>query len=370
MMQKLCLRRSVLQSGVLAAWGATLPAEQATALPVVQLEFPRDAGAHPSFQTEWWYLTGFANVGKEQAALGFQVTFFRRRIAQTQGMKSDLAAKQLLFAHAAVTDVRGKRLWHDQRIARWSGSEDGVNPSDRASASLQETAVRLGDWSLLSQGPDLLARVSSPDFSLDLRCVPSQPILLQGDQGRSRKGPSTSQASYYYSLPHLKLTGDIRLRGKRYALAPGSLGWLDHEWSQSILEAGAVGWDWIGINLSDGGALTAFQLRDKAGLVVWSGGSFRHGDALRIFGPSEVVFAALRHWQSPVSHASYPVEWRVQTPVQNYSIKAVLDPQELDSRATTGAIYWEGLCEVRNDLDQRVGRGYLEMTGYVTPLTL
>ena len=31
----------------------------------------------------------------------------------------------------------------------------------------------------------------------------------------------------------------------------------------------AVGWDWIGMNLHDGGALTAFRLRRADGSTLW-----------------------------------------------------------------------------------------------------
>ena len=41
-----------------------------------------------------------------------------------------------------------------------------------------------------------------------------------------------------------------------------------------------------------------------------------------------------------------------------------------DSRSSTGAIYWEGLSEVWDSNGKLVGRGYLEMTGYVTALKL
>jgi predicted secreted hydrolase len=51
--------------------------------------------------------------------------------------------------------------------------------------------------------------------------------------------------------------------------------WLDHEWSEEILHPDALGWDWIGMNLLDGSALTAFRLRDKDGNALWDGGSFR-----------------------------------------------------------------------------------------------
>ena len=121
-------RRALLGTTVLSGALAHL-ASPAWALPEKTLTFPRDAGAHSDFATEWWYLTGYATVAGEQAALGFQVTFFRSRVHATQTMQSRLAARQLLFGHAAITDVRNKKLWHDQRIARWSGEPAGSNPT-------------------------------------------------------------------------------------------------------------------------------------------------------------------------------------------------------------------------------------------------
>lgn len=362
MLNRRALLAAALSTGALpAAWG----------LPAASFQFPRDAGSHNDFATEWWYITGYANSGARTAALGFQLTFFRSRVAATQTMQSRLAARQLVFAHAAVTDVQGQKLWHDQRIARWSGEPAGNNPADAASASTQDTAVQLRDWSLQRTGTDLQAHIAAASFTLDLRLRATQPVLLQGQNGLSRKGPEAQQASYYYSLPQLQVSGSVLLNGRTYALEAGSTAWLDHEWSQQVLHPLAVGWDWIGINLLDGSALTAFELRQRDGSALWDGGSFRTvGGALRTFSRGEARFEPLRHWQSPLSKASYPVEWRVHTPAGEYTVKAVLDDQELDSRASTGAIYWEGLCEVWDRSNRLAGRGYLEMTGYAAPLTL
>jgi predicted secreted hydrolase len=43
--------------------------------------------------------------------------------------------------------------------------------------------------------------------------------------------------------------------------------------------------------------------------------------------------------------------------------------QELDSRRSTGAVYWEGAVRVARD-GRPLGRGYLELTGYVDPMKL
>ena len=102
------------------------------------------------------------------------------------------------------------------------------------------------------------------------------------------------------------------------------------------------------------------------GTVVVSG----KRKAVQTFSPGEVRFTPIRQWTSPLTHISYPVEWQVSTPSGHYSVKAVIDSQELDSRSSTGSIYWEGLSELSNAQGQRVGTGYLEMTGYGQPLRL
>jgi predicted secreted hydrolase len=136
------------------------------------------------------------------------------------------------------------------------------------------------------------------------------------------------------------------------------------------------------MNLLDGSALTAFRLRTKEGGTLWAGGSLRAAGSSQaeIFGPEDVIFTPQRHWKSPASGASYPVQWSVQIrragspatePVlARYTVNAVIDNQELDSRQSTGAIYWEGLSELLDSRGTVVGRGYLEMTGYASLLRL
>ncbi|KQP22529.1 lipocalin-like domain-containing protein [Pseudorhodoferax sp. Leaf267] len=337
--------------------------QQARALVPLQLQFPRDLGSHPDFRTEWWYVTGHATSGAR--SFGFQLTFFRSRVASTQGMQSRFAARQLLFAHAALTDLQGGKLWHDQRIAR---EGFGIALADES-----DTGIRLHDWHLLREGQDLVAELPGADFGLHLRFRETQPLLLQGDAGLSRKGPEPEQASYYYSVPQLATSGHLQLKGQRFAIdkQTPARAWLDHEWSQALMHPDAVGWDWIGMNLTDGSALTAFHLRRADGSALWNGGSFRApGAAARIFRDGEVVFTARRWWTSPLSQARYPVEWTVQTPAGRFTVRSLLDDQELDSRSSTGAIYWEGVSDLFDAEGRHVGRGYLEMTGYTQRLRL
>ncbi len=263
------------------------------------------------------------------------------------------------------------RLRHDQRIAR---AGFGI-----AEAALDDTRVHLRDWSLTrgaAAAPStgaryrMQARSEPARLSADLVLDTTQPLLLQGDRGFSRKGPLEEQASHYYSQPQLAVAGRLQLDGQ--PLSVEGRAWLDHEWSETLLAPEAVGWDWIGMNLFDGTALTAFRLRRSDGSALWAGGSVRRagaGDA-RAFDAQEVTFEPGRRWRSPSSGADYPVQWQVDTPAGRFGVRALLDAQELDSRGSTGAIYWEGLSELLDPQGRRVGLGYLEMTGYAGRLQL
>jgi len=352
-------RRGLLGAAALLA----APAWPLHALERRALAFPRDYGAHPDARLEWWYVTGALEAGSR--LWGFQLTFFRSRTDVPPAHPSRFAATQLVFAHAALSDVGGRRLLHDQRVAR---AGFGV-----AEAREGDTDVRLRDWSLRREDGDTYrARLSSDaaGYALDLALAADAPPLLQGDAGWSRKGPDAAQASRYYSRPQLAARGTLALGGAEHAVS--GTAWLDHEWSDALLAPEAVGWDWIGINLHDGGALTAFRLRQRDGSTLWAGGSRRAPDGTqRSFGADEVRFMPGRRWASPVSQASYPVEWTIETPAGRHVLRALLDAQELDSRASTGAFYWEGLSELVDAADGRaVGRGYLEMTGYAAALRL
>jgi len=326
------------------------------------LRFPRDFGAHPEFRTEWWYITGRLRTADRQT-LGFQVTFFRSRVDTAQDNPSQFAARQLILAHAAITDVAGRQLLHDQRIAR-----EGLG---LAGAKLEDTHVHLRDWSLKRSGDATQslyqAQAKAQDFGFTLAMRSTQAPLVQGQAGYSRKGPLPSQASRYYSQPQLAVTGQVSLHGKVQAVTGQA--WMDHEWSEGLLAPEAVGWDWIGMNLRDGSALMAFRLRRQDGSTLWAGGSFRApGQAARIFKPDEVRFTPGRTWQSPATHATYPVEWQVDTPAGRFTVRALLDAQELAGQQSTGTVYWEGLSELRHADQRVVGEGYLEMTGYAGKL--
>ena len=212
------------------------------------IELPRDAGSHPAHRIEWWYVTGWL-ADRERRTHGFQVTFFRVRPGVGEDNPSRFAPRQVLFAHAAVADPGIGRLRHAERSAR-----EGF---DLAYAREGRMDVRIDDWTLSEQGGRLQTAVAGSDFALQLELEITQPVLLQGASGYSRKGPDALSASYYYSLPHLAVSGELAIEGRSTPVTGEA--WLDHEWSSQELDFEARGWDWTGVNLDDGGALMAFQ---------------------------------------------------------------------------------------------------------------
>ena len=299
------------------AWpcGAALAQDDAPVKPGVELQFPRDQGSHPQFRTEWWYLTAWVKDARG-GDLGIQITFFRNRPRVAEDNPSRFAPRQLLFAHAALADANTGTLLHDQRAAR---AGFGL-----AEAQQGRTDVAIDDWSLRQTAGGYSASIAAREFEYALDFKVTQPVLLQGERGLSRKGPLPAQASYYYSQPQLAVSGSITVKGERREVSGQA--WLDHEWSSQYLAPQARGWDWIGLNLAGGGALMAFRIRDGSGGTLWAGGALRAADGrLRVLAPGEVKFEVLRRWRSPRTQTEYPVALRVQAGELEFELAPMMD---------------------------------------------
>ena len=378
MLRREFLQRALLLAGAGTNGGWVQPAHSAAfayapVVPGAALQFPRDYGAHPDHRIEWWYVTGWLDrIGLTHAPpCGFQVTFFRVRTPLQAGT-SRFTATQLLFAHVAVSDPRVGHILHQERAAR---AGFGL-----AEADVTDTDVLIRDWRLRrepsSASGAYQTTIQAKEFALRLALLPTQAVLLQGHEGFSQKGPAIENASYYYSEPHLRVSGELTVRGKRETVS--GTAWLDHEWSSTLMPPGAIGWDWLGLNLDDGGALMTFQLRGSNELrgsnqpasAVWSAAKLRHADG-SVLQPARNTFsfAPLRYWTSPQG-GRYPVETRVTLGERSLHLRPLFDAQELHAQ-TMGNTYWEGAVTAYEGEDsnaKRIGRGYWELTGYGKPL--
>src|SRR3970040_1778523 len=158
----------------------------AAVVPRYRLQFPRDEGSHPEFRIEWWYITGWLNGATRP--LGFQITFFRARPDLKHDNPSAFNPRQIMVAHAALSDPSHGRLLQAQRAAR-----DGFA---LAGADVGRARVWVDKWRLHQEGRLYRAWIPTQEFLIDLVLDAVQPPLLQGDDGFSRKGPAPESASY------------------------------------------------------------------------------------------------------------------------------------------------------------------------------
>jgi predicted secreted hydrolase len=151
-------------------------------------------------------------------------------------------------------------------------------------------------------------------------------------------------------------------------LSVEGLAWFDHQWGDFI-SVGGGGWDWFAVNLDDGTDLTFSLVRDADGsyplvygTLVEADGTVRHLDR------DAFTIDVTGRWTSPHTGADYPAGWLLDVPGEDLVIE--LEPtvadQELDTRATTGVVYWEGSQRVMaTRAGERLGgEGYVELTGY------
>ena len=306
-----------------------------------------------------------AGLATGQTPLGFQLTFFRSRTDVDPANPSAFAAHQLVIAHAAIADPAHGSLLLDERIARTGFGLAGQravipmcsSPAGACVAMPGPTPITHRSLRVTSRLASKLLPVRRPGCRASRACRARVRIALQ--------------ASYYYSRPQLKVQAQLERDGRMQELA--GIAWLDHEWSSAALAPGAVGWDWIGMNLDDGSALVAFQIRTQSRPVeppVQTYAAIREASGrVQTIAPEEVSFTPLRYWNSSRHRTAWPVAQRVRIGTRVFETQPLMDDQELDSSLSTGAVYWEGASELL-EAGRPVGRGYLEMTGYVAPLKL
>ncbi|MFO8100846.1 MAG: lipocalin-like domain-containing protein [Dehalococcoidia bacterium] len=225
---------------------------------VRQFHFPADHGPHPDFRNEWWYFTGNLN-DEEGNRYGFQLTFFRIAVSPDQmERESDWATRQVYMAHFAITDA-GEKEFHG--FERFSRGAVGL-----AGAELDPLRVWIEDWEMTSRTgnefPWYLS-AASDETALSLTVEPLKDVVLQGEQGLSRKSQQAGNASYYYSITRLAAGGTITVGGVEHSVS--GTAWLDREWGTSSLGENQTGWDWFALQLNDGSEVMYYQIRQKDG---------------------------------------------------------------------------------------------------------
>ncbi|MGI8533812.1 MAG: MMPL family transporter [Candidatus Limnocylindrales bacterium] len=344
------------------------PTRAADPRPVV---VPADDGAHQRL-TEWWYHTGHLRA-TDGRSFGFEFVIFR---AERGGFPVAWAS------HLAITDEGAGRFLYDQRSeigpqvdqAGGDGGEGGVEGAGFDLAIRGDAAPGLSDgqvrpWTMTgADGRDQLDAVASPDgteFGLSLALDDGQrPVALHDRDGYVDFGPAGG--SYYYSRTQMAADGTLTLDGNELRVTGQA--WFDHQWGDFVA-VGAGGWDWFAVNLDDGTDLTLSLVRDTAG-----GYPLVYGTLVRPDGVSDHLtrdafsVAVTADWTSPASGATYPAGWRIELPAESMIIdlRPTVAAQELDTRPTTGVVYWEGsqIVEATRAGQPVSGEAYVELTGY------
>lgn len=331
------------------------------------LEFPADHGPHPGFRTEWWYYTGNLHSA-EGHEYGFQLTFFRRQISPP-GAEGDWPkpasawrTQQIFIAHAALSDISGKRFHHAEQISREMSGLAGASQENGI------TRVYVKNWASRWEGSGHRLEADAEGFGFQLGLTSVKAPVLHGNDGYSRKGAAPESASRYYSLTRLEADGALSLGGRTYSVQ--GTAWMDHEFSSAPLESDLAGWDWFSVQLSDDSELMIYLLRRKDGSLheVSSGTLVDASGKARHVAHDDIKAAVLDHWQSPRSGAVYPSRWRLQVASAqlDLNVQPKLADQEMLTPETTNITYWEGCVAASGTFAGKTitGVGYVELTGY------
>jgi predicted secreted hydrolase len=330
------------------------------------LTFPQDFGAHEDFRTEWWYYTGNLQT-PEGLHFGFELTIFRVGLLPPTTKLPDDSQwydRNVYFAHFAISDIANEKFYAYERYSR---PGPGL-----AGAQGDPYHVWLEDWNITEQSSGVYRLQAAQEaIALELTLTDEMGVVLQGENGYSRKGEAASSASYYYSQPRLRAEGFVKLEGEQYQV--NGLAWKDHEFSTAELEKNQIGWDWFSLQFEDGSALMLFQLREReGGISASSSGTFipAEGNPQSVQN-AEFEIAVLDEWRSPHTQGVYPSGWEIQLakPDCLLQVEPWMADQELVFPAVTyweGAVRFEGKC---NGVLAR-GNGYVELTGYTGNLPL
>ena len=312
---------------------------------VIPFNFPREHGPHNDFRNEWWYLTAILHSDSGRL-FGTQFTMFRQSLRTTTEESSPWRSGQVYLAHFAVSDIQNRTHQSFERISRAHPELAGVNADP--------FRIFLDDWELKSSKKSftpLNLHINEKDYEISLELNMTKPIVLQGQEGLSRKGPENY--SYYYSIPRMKASGFVRTFGEKHSVQGNA--WFDREWMSALLSDDHLGWIWFSLRFENGNDLVLFRLRNKTadrqehgvGLLINVDGSTTPLEN------EEWSITPLRFW------GTWPVEWELNLFDREYIIEPAFDDQLM----TTSIQYWEGVMYVKED-EEIIGDGYLELTGF------
>jgi predicted secreted hydrolase len=301
-------------AGSAAAWAATLP----TLSPVV---LPRDHGAHPAFQIEWWYTAGTVADARGHDYFWFATIW---------------SGSGFLLGRVNVVDLRADRTVLSKEYVAAGAPAQGQTRMDVDGFALGwQPSGPLGRWSIDAPAPG--------GGQLSLSLTPVQPYVLNGSRGIVAEGPGGSSA--YYSAPRLAASGTLVLHGRTIPVS--GQGWLDHQWGNFAMNSASWHWNWFACQLRDGSDLMLYQFIDPSGRPtgVQSGTYVRRPG--RVAHVHRFTVQPLAPKIRPAgATATYPLRWRLEVPAAHLDITlaARARHQFIANQYLPG--FWEGAAAI------------------------
>ena len=317
----------------------------ASVLPGYNITFPFDHRSHPEFAVEWWYIT--ANLtDKKNNPYALQWTLFR---FASDNQNTPWANAQQYMGHVGLRD--GKQAWFEERFARGGVGNAGI--------STAPFNAFIDDWQWLSQSSNMFP--STLEFTIDtqikanLNFTADKSFLKHGEQGFSRKLRNSEQASYYYSQPHIQVSGQLQLASGIVEVAGNA--WFDHEWTSQYLSPQAQGWDWFSIHFDDGTKLMLFNMRHEQAEDYWSGTLLKNNGTVVHLDEADIHGKITK--RDKVEGRLLPLYWSIQLPEHEVDIQ--IAPMQTNQWNPGLFSYYEGGTVVSGS---HSGVGFIELTGY------
>ncbi|MEZ4630631.1 MAG: lipocalin-like domain-containing protein [Deinococcales bacterium] len=329
--------------------------------PIDSISLPRDEAAHAA-PTEWWYYTGHL-IGDDGQEYGFEVTFFKTYTPPQYRILGFLPAFWFIdkgfVGHMAIS-LKDKAQHLKHEIMAFGNKPAGARED--------KLDIFIEDWQAkaLDDGSYLL-KANSPEAQLSLILKPQKAVVLHQSEGFPPGIESMGAAgqSYYFSYTNMEAEGSLKLcQGDCQEIKVNGQAWHDHQWGDFDLNK-IAGWDWFSLQLSDNTELMLYLIREPSGAYSDMGGSFvaANGDVSHLSQTDINLITPGITWQSESTGAIYPMAWQIQIPSHELDISVTprFFAQEMDTRYSTGIVYWEGAVDVGGS---HKGAGYVELTNY------
>jgi predicted secreted hydrolase len=266
------------------------------------------------------------------------------------------------MAHLALSDLSGRRFYHQERLNR---AGPGIAGIDQSTGTIWN-----GNWQVQLTEARQTLRGISDHFEIQLNLTPAKPPVIHGRDGISQKAAGAGHASHYISFSRLVTSGSIELNGSRYAVEGTS--WMDHEFFSESVDTNERGWDWLSLQLDDHTELMLYRLRHKDGSVdPYSSGSYidAEGHCLFLASTDFTLTPAGKTWTSERTGGTYPIQWHVAIPKLRLQMDIATPLEDQELPGGIGPSYWEGAIDIvgQRETSALRGVGYLEMTGYTAP---